>query len=49
MFFVPRKYLMEMRWESHVTHMGDERNAYMVMVEGPEGKRSLRRPRSSWK
>jgi hypothetical protein len=29
------------------TH-GDKRNAYRVLVEKPEGKRPLRRPRRRW-
>jgi hypothetical protein len=28
--------------------MGDMRNAYIILVGKPEGKRPLRRPRQSW-
>jgi hypothetical protein len=28
--------------------MGDKKNAYMISVGKPEGKRSLRRPRRRW-
>jgi hypothetical protein len=28
--------------------MGEERNAYRILVENPEGKRPLGRPRRSW-
>jgi hypothetical protein len=28
--------------------MGDKRNAYRILVERPEGKRPLRRPRRRW-
>jgi len=34
-----------MRWESHMAHMRDRRGAYTVLVERPEGKKSLRTPR----
>jgi hypothetical protein len=34
-----------MRWVGHVTHMGQRRSAYRVLVGKPEGKRSLGRPR----
>jgi hypothetical protein len=37
-----------MRWMGHVTRMGEKRNAYMILVEKPEGKRLLGRPRSRW-
>jgi hypothetical protein len=37
-----------MRWASHVARMGEKRNAYRLFVGKPEGKRSLRRPRSRW-
>jgi hypothetical protein len=38
-----------MRWTGHVARMGDKRGAYNVLVGRPEGKRSLSRPRLSWK
>jgi hypothetical protein len=28
--------------------MGEKRNAYRILVEGPEGKRPLGRPRRRW-
>jgi hypothetical protein len=28
--------------------MGEVRNAYILLVRGPEGRRPLGRPRSSW-
>jgi len=37
-----------MRWAGHVERMGEERGAYRVLVEKPEGKRPLRRPRRRW-
>jgi hypothetical protein len=37
-----------MRWEGHVARMGEKRNAHRLLVEKPEGKRSLRRPRRRW-
>jgi hypothetical protein len=27
-----------MRWTGHIVHMGEKRNAYMVLVAKPEGK-----------
>jgi hypothetical protein len=37
-----------MRWAGHVARMGKERNVYRVLVEKPEGKRRLGRPRRRW-
>jgi hypothetical protein len=37
-----------MRWAEHVAHMGEERKVYRVLVEKPEGKRPLGRPRCRW-
>jgi hypothetical protein len=34
-----------MIWASHVARMGEKRNAYRLLVEKPEGKRPLGRPR----
>jgi hypothetical protein len=34
-----------MRWAGHVARMGEGRGAYRVLVEKPEGKRPLGRPR----
>jgi hypothetical protein len=33
----------------HVTHTGEMRNAYNILVGKPEGKRPLRRCRHRWK
>jgi sorting nexin-29 len=37
-----------MRWAGHVARMGEGRNVYRVLVEKPEGKRLLERPRRRW-
>jgi len=37
-----------MRWAGHVACMGEERGVYRVLVEKPEGKTPLRRPRRRW-
>jgi hypothetical protein len=37
-----------MRWAGHVASMGEERKVYKVLVEKPEGKRPLGRPRRRW-
>ena len=37
-----------MRWAGHLSRMGDKRGAYRVLVEKPEGKRPLGRPRCKW-
>jgi hypothetical protein len=37
-----------MRWTGHVARMGEERNAYRLLVGKPEGKRPLGRPRRRW-
>jgi hypothetical protein len=34
-----------MRWVGHVAHMGVVRGAYNILVEKPEGRRPLGRPR----
>ena len=38
-----------MRWAGHVAHMVERRGVYRVLVEKPEGKRLLGRPRRRWK
>jgi hypothetical protein len=38
-----------MRWAVHVTLMGERSGVYMILAGKPEGKRSLGRPRRSWK
>jgi hypothetical protein len=35
------------RWRGHVAQMGEERNAYKILVGKPEEKRPLRKPRHS--
>jgi hypothetical protein len=37
-----------MRWTGHVAPMGDGRGVYSVLIERPEGKRPLGRPRRRW-
>jgi len=34
-----------MRWAGHVAHMGEDKGVHRVLVEKPEGKRPLGRPR----
>jgi hypothetical protein len=38
----------KMRWVEHVACMGERRGVYRVLVEKPEGKRLLGRPRHRW-
>jgi hypothetical protein len=37
-----------MRWAEHVARMGEGRGAYRILVEKPEGRRPLGRPRRRW-
>ena len=37
-----------MRWVGHVSHMGESRGIYRVLVEKPEGTTPLGRPRFRW-
>jgi hypothetical protein len=37
-----------MSWAGHVARMGENRNAYTILVGKPEGKRPLARPRCMW-
>jgi hypothetical protein len=37
-----------MRWPGHVARTGKERKVYKVLLEKPEGKRPLGRPRCRW-
>ena len=37
-----------LRWAGLVARMDQYRNAYRILVEKPEGKRPLGRPRRSW-
>jgi hypothetical protein len=38
----------QMKWAGHVACMGENRNVHRVLVEKPEGKRPLGRPRCKW-
>jgi hypothetical protein len=37
-----------MRWAGHVARMGENRNAYRILLGNPEGKRLLGRPGRKW-
>jgi hypothetical protein len=37
-----------MKWAGHVARMGDNKNAYRILVGKPEEKRPLGRPRRRW-
>jgi hypothetical protein len=37
-----------MRWAGHVARMREKRKVYKDLLEKPEGKRPLRRPRRRW-
>jgi hypothetical protein len=37
-----------MRWAGHVARMGEEKNAYRLLVGKSEEKRPLGRPRHKW-
>jgi hypothetical protein len=37
-----------MRWAGYVTHMGEEKSVYGILVGRPEGKKPLGRPRRRW-
>jgi hypothetical protein len=37
-----------MIWADHVARMGEKRNAYILLVGKPEGKRPLESPRRRW-
>jgi hypothetical protein len=36
------------RWAGHVARLGEKRNAYMILVGKPEGKRPLGRLKCRW-
>jgi hypothetical protein len=38
-----------MRWAVHVACMEEVRNAYIILVGKPEGKRPLEGPRHRWR
>jgi len=37
-----------MRWSGHVVHIGEIRNASIIFLRNPVGKRPLGRPRHRW-
>jgi hypothetical protein len=37
-----------MSWAGHVARMGENRNAYRILVGKPEGRRPLGRPKYRW-
>jgi hypothetical protein len=37
-----------MRWAGHVARKGEKKNSYRILVEKPESKRPLGRPRHRW-
>ena len=37
-----------LRWAGHVAHMEEGRGVHRVLIEKPEGKRPLGRPRCRW-
>jgi len=37
-----------MRWAGHVTHIGEKRNMYRVLVEKPDVKTPLQGPKYRW-
>jgi hypothetical protein len=40
--------MRRMKWTGLVARMGEKRNAYMILVGNPEGKRRLERPTRRW-
>jgi hypothetical protein len=36
------------KWAGYVSHVGEERKVYRILVGKPEGKRLLGRPRCRW-
>jgi hypothetical protein len=38
----------KIRWTGHVARMGETRTPYRILVEKPEGRRPLGRPRRRW-
>lgn len=39
---------MRVRWSGHVTHMGEVKNAYKILVGMPEGRRPFRGYGHKW-
>ena len=52
LYYSPNIFLViksrRMRLAGHVVRMGERRGVYRVLVEKPEGKRTLDRPRRRW-
>jgi len=52
LYFSPNTFLViksiRIRWVGHVERMGERRGVYRVLVEKPEQKRPLWRPRRRW-
>jgi hypothetical protein len=40
--------LRRMTWAGHVARMAEQRNVYRLLVEKPDGRRPLGRPRRRW-
>jgi hypothetical protein len=38
-----------MKWAGHVTHVGETKNAYEILVGKPEGKRRFGKAMRRWK
>jgi hypothetical protein len=47
-FICVRYTVRRMRWAGHVARMGENRGVQRVLVEKPEGKMPLGRPRRRW-
>jgi hypothetical protein len=45
---VPNGQLLNSNAKDIVTHMGEKRGAYRILVGRPEGRRPLGRPRHRW-
>jgi hypothetical protein len=43
-----RVIISRRRWVGHVARMGEGRGAYRILMERPEGRRPLGRPRCRW-
>ncbi|KDR19299.1 hypothetical protein L798_06094 [Zootermopsis nevadensis] len=48
LYSLPNIIRLRVRWAGHVACMGENRNAYRVLVGKPNGKRPLGRPRHRW-
>jgi hypothetical protein len=50
LYFLPNRMIKSrrMRWAGNVAQMGEKRNAYLILVGKPEGKRPLGRPICGW-